>query len=146
MAESENQESLSLQVVTPSGLSVETDVTLATLAGVDGDFGVMAGHEPFFTTLRPGVLRYEEAGMPRMVAVSGGFVEVTSGKVIVLARTCEKPDDVDADRARKSKTAAEETLGSMGHEDEKREYFETRIARADARLEVSTGYKGGYGG
>lgn len=134
-----------LQVVTPAGLAVDTTTPLATLSGVEGDFGVMEGHAPFFTTLRPGALRYDEGGMPRAVAVSGGFVEVTQGKVIVLARTCEKPGQIDVERARKSKTDAEETLASMGHEDEKRKYYETRLMRAEARLEVAAGEKD-YGG
>ncbi|MGK7344393.1 MAG: ATP synthase F1 subunit epsilon [Candidatus Nitrospinota bacterium M3_3B_026] len=134
-----------LQVVTPSGLCVDADADMATLSGLEGDFGVLYGHTPFFTTLRPGVLRYAEGGMPRAAAVSAGFVEVTGEKVIVLARTCEKGGQVDSERARRSKKEAEEKLGSMSAEDEQREYYETRLARAEARLEVASGRKE-YGG
>lgn len=134
-----------LQVVTPSGLCVDADVDIATLSGLEGDFGVLHGHTPFFTTLRPGVLRYVEGGMPRAAAVSAGFVEVTGEKVIVLARTCEKPGGIDEERARRSKEEAEEKLASLSYEDERREYHETRLARALSRLDVASGRKE-YGG
>jgi len=145
MASPESHNYVKLQVVTPMGLHVDTTSTMVTLAGVDGDFGVLEGHAPFFTKMRPGVLRYDEGGMPRAVAVSAGFVEVTHEKIVVLARTCEGPGQIDEERARKAKTETEERLHTLSYEDEQRKSYEDKLMRANARLEVVGGRKE-YGG
>jgi len=139
---SENNEdlkSVNLQVVTPKGKAEDTSVDLVTLPGVEGMFGVMPGHAPFFTLLAPGVISYEEGGMPRMLSVSGGFVEVTNSKVLVLARTCETKDDIDVDRAQKSKQEMEDKLSTMSFEDEGRKHIEERLHRAISRISVAKG-------
>ena len=131
--------SLTLQVVSPTGLVEDTTVSLVALPGVDGDFGVMAGHAPFFTRLRPGVVSYEEGGMPRSLSVSAGFVEVTQERVIVLARTCEKKEDIDVDRAKKAKEAAEKDVAGLPYEDEGHAKAEEKLNRAEARLSAASG-------
>jgi len=131
--------SLTLQVVSPTGLVEDTTVSLVALPGVGGDFGVMAGHAPFFTRLRSGVISYDEGGMPRTLAVSSGFVEVTQERVIVLARTCERKDDIDVDRARKAKEAADKDIASLSYEDEGHAKAEADLNRAEARLLAASG-------
>ncbi len=140
MADTSSAEnSLTLQVVSPTGLVEDTTVSLVALPGVDGDFGVMAGHAPFFTRLREGVISYDEGGMPRSIAVSSGFVEVTQERVIVLARTCESKDDIDVDRAKKAKEQAEKSLEGLSYEDEGYTKAEEELNRAEARLLAASG-------
>lgn len=137
-----NQHEILLQVVTPSGLVEDTNVSIVTLAGTEGDFGVLPGHAPFFTVLKPGVIRYEEGGMPRALAVSGGFVDVTPEKITVLARTCEKRDQISVDRAEKALQAAEQKLSGIARDSDEWKRLEVKLARAIARIEVA---KGDYG-
>ncbi|MBI5816436.1 MAG: ATP synthase F1 subunit epsilon [Nitrospinae bacterium] len=139
-AENNDQpQSISLQVVTPGGMVEDAKVNLVTIPGVEGVFGVMPGHSPFFTLIAPGVISYDEGGMPRELAVSGGFVEVTQGKTLVLARTAEKKDDIDLDRAHRAKRESEERLVTMSFEDEGRKAVEEELGRAVARIAVASG-------
>ncbi len=83
-----------------------------TVPGIDGYFGVLAGHAPLISALAIGIveLRAHEAGVPQLFAVAGGFVEVTPEKVTILADAAEAPAEIDAERARLAAERAEERL------------------------------------
>lgn len=130
---------LALSVITPVRRVAETSVSMVTMPGVDGDFGAMPGHMAFITTLRPGVVTYDEGGMPRRVAVSGGIVEVTGGKVVILARTAEPAQEVDLDRARRARESAESQLSSLTYADGQWARWEAKLARAIARITTAEG-------
>jgi F-type H+-transporting ATPase subunit epsilon len=84
-------------LVSPEKLLFTGEVTQVDVPGAEGDFGVLAGHSPFVTTLRPGILTmYRDAGNLR-VAVSGGFAEVSEAGLTVLADVAVPVDDVDRD-------------------------------------------------
>ena len=58
---------------------------MVTIPGGEGDYGVMVGHQPIITTIRPGILEVEYAdGISKKYFVSGGFAEVTNERCIVL--------------------------------------------------------------
>ncbi|MBI4666525.1 MAG: ATP synthase F1 subunit epsilon [Nitrospinae bacterium] len=139
MADNSSPTSLNLQVVTPQGMVEDVSVGMVTLPGVEGDFSVLPGHAPLISILAPGVIVYQEGGMPRLLSVSGGFAEVTAGRVLVLARTCEGKDDIDLARAEKSITDSEERLLTMSYESEERAHAEERLARGKARAAVVKG-------
>jgi F-type H+-transporting ATPase subunit epsilon len=130
---------LTLQIVTPGGMVEDTAVSMVTLPGVEGDFGVLPGHAPFISILKPGGVYYDEGGMPRILVVSAGFAEVTAGKVLVVARTCEKSGNVDLARAQKAQKELETSLSTMAPEDENRTKQEERLSRAIARISASKG-------
>ncbi len=139
MAETTDSGEISLQIVTPTGSVAETTVELVSLPGAEGEFGVLPGHSPFFTQLRPGLIRFEEGGMPRAYAVSGGYVEVHQTGVNVLARTCETKDAVDIDRATKARDDAATRLEAMSLDDATRPEAEHELNRAEARLALARG-------
>jgi F-type H+-transporting ATPase subunit epsilon len=87
---------LHLEIVTPLGPVVSTDAEEVILPGKLGEFGVLDGHIPFLTALRPGVVRYRTpAGWDRL-AVGNGFAEVGAGrKVLVLTDSHARPTDID---------------------------------------------------
>ena len=130
---------ISLQIVTPVEMVVDVFVPIVTLPGTEGDFGVMPGHQPFMATLQPGIVEYEDGGMPRKLAVSGGIAEITQDHVNVLARTCERVDDIDKERADKAAKNAESKLGGMTRSDDEWEYQEIKLQRARARMTVISG-------
>ncbi|NLZ28348.1 MAG: F0F1 ATP synthase subunit epsilon [Firmicutes bacterium] len=102
---------LKLEVVTPQNKVLVEEVESVVAPGSEGYLGVLIGHAPLLTTLGPGVLFYRKAGEDRkLMAVSGGFMEAGPDKVIVLADTAELPDDIDVERARRSKERARKRL------------------------------------
>jgi F-type H+-transporting ATPase subunit epsilon len=82
---------LHFELVTPERLVRTDEVHMVVVPGVEGEFGVMAGHAPFMTTLRDGELKvYKNAGgTPESISVSGGFAEVGDKGLTVLAESAE---------------------------------------------------------
>ena len=82
---------LHFELVTPEKLVESGDVHMVVVPGIEGDFGVMAGHAPYMSTLRDGELTvYRTAGgSPDRIAVSGGFAEVGERGLTVLAESTE---------------------------------------------------------
>ncbi len=82
-------------LVSPEKLLFSGDVDQVDVPGSEGDFGVLAGHAPFVTTLRPGMLvMYHEGGELRVV-VNGGFAEVSPAGLTVLADFAVPVEDFD---------------------------------------------------
>lgn len=83
---------LHFELVTPERLVRSEDVHMVVVPGAEGDFGVLAGHAPFMSTLRNGEIAIYRGGMsvePERIAVEGGFAEVSASGLTVLA---EKAD------------------------------------------------------
>ena len=82
---------LHFELVTPDRLVRSDDVHMVVVPGVEGEFGVMAGHSPFMTTLRDGDLKlYHTAGAAfETIRVAGGFAEVSEHGLTVLAESAE---------------------------------------------------------
>ena len=80
---------LHFELVTPEKLVLSEDVHMVVVPGVEGEFGVMAGHAPVMTTLRDGELKlYRTAGAaPEAIRVTGGFAEVGDKGLTILAES-----------------------------------------------------------
>ncbi|WP_375393216.1 ATP synthase F1 subunit epsilon [uncultured Sphingomonas sp.] len=78
---------LHFELVTPERLVRSETVYMVTVPGTEGDFGVLEGHAPFMSTVRDGALSIyrTDGGEPERVAVRGGFAEVSSRGLTVLA-------------------------------------------------------------
>ena len=130
---------LHLSIVTPERLVLDEDVDQVNVPGVEGDLGILYDHAPLLTTMRPGRFSYElssEKGREAIhMIVSGGYLEVTDNRVIVLAEAVEFLDEIDKERAKASLMKAEEALSNTDLSDD--EFIETqnRLFRAIARLE-----------
>lgn len=89
-----------LSVVAPDKSVVEEDVQSVVAPGTEGYFGVWHGHVPMIASLRPGLLEYTDATTNRhYVYVGGGFAEIQSDKVTILADEAERAVDVNIERA-----------------------------------------------
>ena len=130
---------LQLSIVTPERLVLDEDVDQVNVPGVEGDLGILCDHAPVLTTMRPGRFSYELPGEKGREAIhmidSGGYLEVTDNRVIVLAEGVEFLDEIDKERAKASLMKAEEALSNTDLSDD--EFIETqnRLFRAIARLE-----------
>jgi F-type H+-transporting ATPase subunit epsilon len=85
-------------LVSPEEMLLSEDVTMVTLPGSDGYFGVLAGHAPVLSTLRPGVIEVKDSESgDRRIFVRGGFAEVDAAKVVVLAEEAIPLEDFDVE-------------------------------------------------
>jgi F-type H+-transporting ATPase subunit epsilon len=101
---------LHFELVSPEKLLFEGEVEQVDVPGSEGDFGVLEGHAPFVTTLRPGILTVHAAGKAQKIVVLGGFAEVSSQGLTVLADIAEAVEDVDRALIAKQIAAMEETI------------------------------------
>ncbi len=123
-----------LSIVSPDRTVLEERVVHVRLPGVEGSFGVMAGHAPFFAGLQYGIGEYRRAdGVSRKFTVFGGFAEVLPDRTIVLADSAELADEIDPDRARVALRRALEVLQQPLSEEELEE-AKLALERAKARL------------
>ncbi len=107
--------SLTLNIVTPDQ-SFAHEVDEVSLPGVEGDFGVLPGHTPFFTAIRTGQMWYRMGAARHFLAVSVGFVEVLPARVTVIAQVAERAESLDQARAEAGMRRAEEMMGPTAHE------------------------------
>src|SRR6202140_4824352 len=83
------------QRVSPGTPAFSGEVDQVDVPGIEGDFGVLAGHAPYVSTLRPGILTVHAAGGEQKIVVLGGFAEVSAQGLTVLAELAEAVADID---------------------------------------------------
>lgn len=110
------EKTFNLQIISPTRVFFNEAVDMVEMKTTEGEIGVLAGHIPLTTILEPGVLRIKMDGNVREAALHDGFVQIQKDKVTVLAESCEWPDEIDANRARKAKERAERRLTSGSKE------------------------------
>ncbi len=132
-------EKIKLEVVTPKGSVVSTDVDIITAPGFAGEFGVLANHAPFLSTMKVGTLRYKKEGSEEEMMISGGFCEVSNNKITFLVESAERGHEIDVDRALRAKERAEKRLLQAREQQEKinRTRAEAALQRALARLKIA---------
>jgi F-type H+-transporting ATPase subunit epsilon len=126
-----------LEIVTPEKKVVETTAEEVQIPGKSGYLGILPGHAPLITELAVGEITYRENSSEQRLAVAWGFAEVLPDKVTILAETAERPSEIDAERARKSKERAEQRLTS-GDPSVDVERALDALQRAESRLDVAT--------
>jgi len=128
-------EHLHLSLVTPEKQVVSEEVDQVNVPGSEGDLGILYDHAPIITNLRPGPLSYEKGNVTTQLIVSGGYLEVTDNRVIILAETAEFLHEVDRERAEKAKSKAEAILSKADISEEEFREAQGDLFRALARLE-----------
>jgi len=131
--------SFQLEVVTPQGLIVSDEVTELMAPGSEGYFGVLPGHAPFITTLDIGELTYRKGKDERHLAITWGYAEVRGDKVIILAETAERAEEIDTERARRARERAEARMHDWLGGDQAIDFAraEAALYRALTRLQVA---------
>ena len=131
--------SFKLEIVTPQRLIVSDEVAELMAPGAEGNFGVLPGHIPFNTTLDIGELTYWKGKDERHLAVTWGYAEVRGDKVIVLAETAERAEEIEVERAQRARERAERRVREWGEGDEAIDFTRAQAAlqRALTRLQVA---------
>jgi F-type H+-transporting ATPase subunit epsilon len=127
---------MQLEIATPDRQVARETVDAVTIPGKNGYLGVLPGHSPLLSELRPGELSYKHGTVTHSLAVSRGFAEVLPDRVIILAETAERPEEIDAERAEDSRRRAEERLASSDPETDL-DRARASLERAQARLQVA---------
>jgi len=130
-------DTLQLEIATPMRLVVSDTVDEVVAPGSEGSFGVLRGHAPFLTTLGIGELTYRKGRNEYHLAVAGGFTEVRTDKVIVLADAAERPEEIDRERAERARQRAEQRLGGRTQEEIDYVRCSAALLRALTRLHVA---------
>jgi F-type H+-transporting ATPase subunit epsilon len=132
-------EQIQLEVVTPERRVLSVPVDSVNVPGMNGELGILPGHTPLISQLQTGVLSYVQNGTLHRLHVSGGFVEVNADRVSVLAEIAERPEEIDAARARLAREHAEKTLSAFTGTEEDFEIARARLERNVVRLQLATG-------
>ena len=129
-----------LDIVTPEKTVLSTPSAVSVrLPGAMGGFGVLAGHAPLLADLGVGecIVRFE-GGEQKLLALAGGFVDVTRTRVTVLADTAEFDNEIDVTRA-EAALAKVQALVNSAEGGEGRQEASEALRRAQVRLRVAKG-------
>jgi F-type H+-transporting ATPase subunit epsilon len=123
-----------LELVTPERLLLSEDVDEVVAPGYEGEFGVLPEHTQYLAILNIGVLRYRKGSEYRRIALGGGFAEVTPERVVVMAETAERAEEIDIERARRARERAEAALKELSLDDETYAKAYAALQRAMVRM------------
>ncbi len=128
------EDTITFELVTPERLLVSEPASMVVMPGGEGDFGVLPGHAPLISTIRPGTLSiYKEGGAVISYFVSGGFAEAAPERCALLAEEAVLVDQIDVGHA---KTRLEEARTALdkAEDDLHREAAEKEIAVTEAMI------------
>ena len=128
-----------LELVTPERLVLSEEVDEVVLPGYEGEFGVLPGHTQFLAILNIGMLWYRKGSAVTRIALGGGFAEVTHDRVVVLADTAERADEIDLARAQRARDRAEARLKELSMDDETYKKVYSELQRALVRMAAGGG-------
>jgi len=126
---------LLLEIVTPYGLIASEEVDEVTAIGSEGEFGVLPGHVPFVTTLKIGMLITKADKEAKYFFVNWGYAEIGAEKILVLADSAERSEEIDLERAKSAMKRAEERLKKAEDIDFHR--AEAAVERATTRIQIA---------
>jgi F-type H+-transporting ATPase subunit epsilon len=130
---------LRVQMVTAEReVLADDDVDMVVAPGSEGVVGILPRHAPLLTTLLPGVVRIKKRDAESAMAVGGGFLQVARDRVLILADTAERENEVDEARAEESRQRAQAALAEAVRTGQHVQAEAARVAlrRSLARLQV----------
>ncbi len=133
---------MQLDVVTPEKSVLSRKVTEVIAPGSAGEFGVLIGHTPFLTTLKSGQVIAKTEDKDIYLAVGGGFAEVISDRVIILAESAVLAEDIDEQKAKADLDQAQDKLKGMNKENPEYSRWEGKAREAELKLKVLENWRG----
>ena len=112
--------SLHFELVSPERLLMSDDVDAVEIPGTEGDMGILPGHAPVLSTLRPGVLVVTRGGKNERIFVRGGFAEVNPQGLTVLAEVAIPVAELDAGRIAQQVKNAEDDVNDAKTDETRR--------------------------
>ena len=130
------EDKVKFELVSPERLLMSTEAEMVVVPGSDGDFGVLPGHAPLMSAMRPGVLEvHGEDGEPARIFIPGGFAEVTPQGLTVLAEHAMPMAELDAESLEAQIQNAREDVEDA-ETDARRDDAQRQVDQLEALLEV----------
>ena len=130
------KDKLNLTITTPRGVKFVEKADMIIMRCIDGDLGVLPGHEPISTVLGDGILRIHNNGIVKKLAVFGGVVEIDETSVNIFSTIAQRSDEIDLERARRDREEAEASINEKSSEAQF-QGLHALIRRSLVRIEVS---------
>jgi|SRR5215471_15855827 len=130
-------DTFTLEIVTPAHQVVREAVAEAQIPVRGGYIGVLPGHTPLLAEMGVGELSYHVGNRVHSCAAIGGFVEVLADRVIVLADTAERAEEIDAQRAQNARDRAQKRLANPNDPSVDWKRAQAALERAQVRLQVA---------
>ncbi len=129
---------LRFELVSPERLLRSGDVHMVVVPGTDGDFGVLQGHAPFMSTIRPGAIAVyadNASSAPERIFIDGGFAEVNDKGLTILAEGAIPVSEIDAGKLATDLANAREDI-KLAKTDVERAAAEKQVVRLSAMQAV----------
>ncbi len=131
-----------LDIVTPERLLYSGTVNAVIAPGIEGQLGILAHHCPLLTMLQAGELKIHKSDQEISIAVSGGFLEVMPDRIVVLADTADRDEEIDIRKAEEAKHQAEIDMSGSHTTEADRVKAEAALRHALACLKIAEKRKG----
>jgi len=131
-----NYTRLKFEIITPERSVLKDEIDQVTVPTKEGEITVLPNHIPLVAALAPGEIRAKKNGEEILMAVSGGFIEVLKDKVVILADTAERAQEIDEQRAEEARKRAEELKKMKTFDQTEFATIQSRIEKEVARLRV----------
>ena len=140
---------IKLEIVSPDRVVYAADIDMLIARSTGGEIGILPKHIPLVTGLEPHAMKIHVDAKEQLIAVAGGFMEVTPDKITVLATAAEEPIDIDINRAQRAYERAQERLQRLREDPEAQasiideQRASLALKRAAARLQTAKTAKPG---
>ena len=139
---------IKLEIVSPDRVVYAADIDMLIARSTGGEIGILPKHIPLVTGLEPHAMKIHVDAKEQLIAVAGGFMEVTPDKITVLATAAEEPIDIDINRAQRAYERAQERLQKLREDSEEASIIDEQrvilaLKRAEARLQTAKTAKPG---
>jgi F-type H+-transporting ATPase subunit epsilon len=116
---------------------VEDNVDMVVAPGIEGQLGILPQHAPLVTTMVPGELRIVKGGNEETLAIGGGFLQVGPDRVMVLADSAERSEEIDIARAEDARRRAETEMANPRAAGADPALLQAAMRRSTVRLRVA---------
>jgi F-type H+-transporting ATPase subunit epsilon len=128
---------INFKIATPERVVFRDEVDQISLPTSTGEITILPNHIPLVSILTPGEIRIRKDNVETLLSVSGGFVEVLSDKVVVLADTAERAEELDLERAEQARRRAEQALTEKRFDAKEFAALSAQIEKEVARVKVA---------
>ena len=133
---------IKFEIVTPEKIVLKEEIIQVSVPTKQGEITVLPGHIPLVASLKPGVIEIVNKNENRdIMSISGGFIEVLKDKIVILADTAERAEEIDIEKAEEAKKIAEETMREKRFDHEQFADLSAKISKELARTKAAKRWK-----
>lgn len=136
MGEGMDENKIHLRITTPRGLKIDEQADMLIMRCIDGDMGILSGHDVVSTVMGDGILRVIDGNTEQKIAIFGGVAVVEKDTVNILTSIAQRPGEIDLTRAETDREQMEMLLQEKS-DDIRMQGYQVLLRRALVRIEVS---------